>query len=894
VGIVVLDLTASNGCDSIVTITTTLISSYNITVNETTCDPSEVGTVVLELIASNGCDSIVTITTTLISSYNISVNETTCDPSEAGTIVLELESQFGCDSIVTIITTLLESYETNVFLESCDPSEVGVIVLDLTASNGCDSIITITTTLLESYEIVINLTTCDPNEIGTEMLELTASNGCDSIVMIVTTLLLYYEIVIEETTCDSLAEGIEVLELQSVNGCDSIVTIVTTYVESFDLVFYETTCNAELADTVVTNIVNDAGCPGTITLITTYISPYETIVNLNTCSPANVGTEVIELLSQDGCDSIVTIITTLVSADFNLAFNQLMHPVCEGSASGALGVIATGGLPPYNYNWSNGNTGAQNLNLSEGIYSVTVTDANSCTRTLTIQLIAPDPPISWITIGSTECMSAFSSFYQVTYEVLPGVEVFSTAGTVMGGMIVNIPSGQDVTISAVHSDGCEQEILIQGIICQPGDTFLNISGNIYTESGIPFKDAQVIMEGAVEGLEISDSTGFYLHHDIPAGSAIEIAPLNDLNTLNGITTLDAIFIQRHILSIDFLSSPYNKIAADLNNNLLIEVGDLIQLRRLIILIDDDFVNPANGVKINNSWKFALPGLIDPLPTSPFVPPFSQVRTYVNLESNFENQDFIAIKMGDVNNTADPTLMQYFQGDEHLEIHYRSSLVFMVDDVQTQRGEYYTVDFKARDFKNIDGFQYTMKFDATSLEFIGLTQGALRDMSAKNIGLTYTDEGYITFSWNAIDADLPNDEVLFSLEFKALSNGRLSNLLEINSDMIRVEAYTGESDFKNVMLEFNSNQMQQADFALYQNVPNPFDQYTNISFDLPEAGEATLSIFDLKGSLLYQVSDQFEQGSNTITLQRSEINTSGVLFYQLTSGNYSATKRLITQ
>jgi hypothetical protein len=97
---------------------------------------------------SNGCDSIVTIITTLLESYETTVNLTTCDPGEAGTVVLELTSQDGCDSTVTIISTLLESYETNISLESCDPSEVGVIVLELTASNGCDSIVTITTTLI--------------------------------------------------------------------------------------------------------------------------------------------------------------------------------------------------------------------------------------------------------------------------------------------------------------------------------------------------------------------------------------------------------------------------------------------------------------------------------------------------------------------------------------------------------------------------------------------------------------------------------------------------------------------------------------------------------------------------------------------------------------------------
>jgi gliding motility-associated-like protein len=46
----------------------------------------------------------------------------------------------------------------------------------------------------------------------------------------------------------------------------------------------------------------------------------------------------------------------------------------------------TGGLPPYQYQWSNSSTGTQLTSLPAGKYSVTVTDANHCPGTLTINL----------------------------------------------------------------------------------------------------------------------------------------------------------------------------------------------------------------------------------------------------------------------------------------------------------------------------------------------------------------------------------------------------------------------------------------------------------------------------------------------------------------------------
>ncbi|MEZ5022721.1 MAG: hypothetical protein R2728_05560 [Chitinophagales bacterium] len=57
------------GCDSIVTVNTSLlVASFN-TINVESCDPSEVGTTIDTLIAANGCDSIVTVNTSLANSF---------------------------------------------------------------------------------------------------------------------------------------------------------------------------------------------------------------------------------------------------------------------------------------------------------------------------------------------------------------------------------------------------------------------------------------------------------------------------------------------------------------------------------------------------------------------------------------------------------------------------------------------------------------------------------------------------------------------------------------------------------------------------------------------------------------------------------------------------------
>src|SRR5690606_4548675 len=62
-----------------------------------------------------------------------------------------------------------------------------------------------------------------------------------------------------------------------------------------------------------------------------------------------------------------------------------------GANDGAASANPTGGTPPYNFNWSNGQTGASLTNLAPGNYTVTVSDAHNC-RTVEIVTVLPGMP----------------------------------------------------------------------------------------------------------------------------------------------------------------------------------------------------------------------------------------------------------------------------------------------------------------------------------------------------------------------------------------------------------------------------------------------------------------------------------------------------------------------
>ena len=63
---------------------------------------------------------------------------------------------------------------------------------------------------------------------------------------------------------------------------------------------------------------------------------------------------------------------------------------CNGTANGIASVNVTGGVPPYSYSWAPyGGTASMATGLAAGTYTVTITDANSCTATRNFTILQP-------------------------------------------------------------------------------------------------------------------------------------------------------------------------------------------------------------------------------------------------------------------------------------------------------------------------------------------------------------------------------------------------------------------------------------------------------------------------------------------------------------------------
>jgi hypothetical protein len=75
----------------------------------------------------------------------------------------------------------------------------------------------------------------------------------------------------------------------------------------------------------------------------------------------------------------------------------------DGTGNGAIDITVGGGTPPYTYNWSNSSTTQDVAQLTNGAYSVTITDANGCVKTI--------PAISIINTSVPDLTADFAKVY---------------------------------------------------------------------------------------------------------------------------------------------------------------------------------------------------------------------------------------------------------------------------------------------------------------------------------------------------------------------------------------------------------------------------------------------------------------------------------------------------
>jgi hypothetical protein len=518
--------------------------------------------------------------------------------------------------------------------------------------------------------------------------------------------------------------------------------------------------------------------------------------------------------------------------------------------------------------------------------TVTVVDCKLptpyCKNGIVVELMVPvfpnDLPMVEVWASDLDAASFDNCPGDLTFSFSSDVTDLSitlTCADLNGSTSAEVPVQIYVTDASGNQDFCETVIHLQGNQNQcDDDPLIAMNGLISTEELEGVEDVDVQLSGTSQLSAMTDVDGMFAFN-VPLGGDYTITPVKDVNPLNGVTTFDLVKITKHILAVDLLDSPYKMIAADANKSNSITTFDLVQIRKLILFIDTEFPN-------NTSWRFVDKDYVFPNPTNPWSQVFPEVINYNNVNQATLGADFVAIKIGDVNSSAQTNFAS--AGDDRNTV---GSLVFNVEDRKLNAGDEYTVEFAAKDFEVL-GYQFTLNFDKQAVEFVEVAPAVAK---AENFGLTLLEDGAITTSWNDNNVNVADGEVVFSLVFRALTNVKLSDAFTANGRFTAAEAYKPNGDLLDIELAFNGQTVANA-FELYQNTPNPFSNSTVVGFNLPEASTATLTISDVSGKVISIIEGDYARGYNEVRLDRKAFPATGILYYQLDTPTDSATKMML--
>ena len=394
-----------------------------------------------------------------------------------------------------------------------------------------------------------------------------------------------------------------------------------------------------------------------------------------------------------------------------------------------------------------------------------------------------------------------------------------------------------------------------------------IRGVLADENNVVVPNVSVTLRDRLTGA-ISDVTtnnqGEYLFDGLTEGRSYDVLPKLEGNDVLGISTIDMLQIQRHILGLASFTSPYKILAADINNSKGISASDLVLIQKLILGFDNVMTN-------NDPWKF-VPGEFIFDSNSPFDYP-EEFNTGA-ISSGFNTVNFVGVKVGDVNGNAFPALLN-LGTDPRSKVNVKYSIGQVSDNL-------YKVDFKLANDMNITGLQMSIK--SNGIELVERDNGTV-DLRNANIAVK---DDQIKISWiSPYGTDMAEDEIMFTF----LISGRHIDKLWLDN-RFSAELYDGDLESHKISLEKDGIERIERGLEVFQNQPNPFSESTSISFMLPEKDYISLKVYDINGRILLETDGTYDRGINHIDIKKEDINGTGVLYYTIETSSEIKGQRMI--
>jgi hypothetical protein len=364
--------------------------------------------------------------------------------------------------------------------------------------------------------------------------------------------------------------------------------------------------------------------------------------------------------------------------------------------------------------------------------------------------------------------------------------------------------------------------------------------------------------------------------------------------IRGVDVADLLLIQRHILGIAPFPNGYRIIAADADKGNSVTTFDILELRKLILGIYNDFL-PNQEQPFRYIPEFVPQNFAGPFNLNPFA-----VLGGAYLEQgwpyaipNAGQRGFDGMKIGDVNFSwvTKPDCLS-----EGIEPEGGATLTVPTSGLA--QNEIAALTVKVQNPQQLSGFQFGLKIPFAQLEVMDVITNSLPGFTkADNFGLNLSNPDVLTTLWfdqSGGSQALPAASPIFRIIVKAkqpISN--LQSLISLDSETLPAVFLQpgGSTMTSSVALSMEVgpavgnrsivNESKSSHLGELRCDPNPVQNFLRVAFtNTGEELEGTLSLTDIAGTLVYQQAAFLQSGENILVLDNLEKIPAGVYMVSL--------------
>jgi gliding motility-associated-like protein len=211
---------------------------------------------------------------------------------------------------------------------------------------------------------------------------------------------------------------------------------------------------------VPTNILCNGACTGTATATpasgtSPYTYSWNTTPIQNTQVATNLCAGTYTVTVTDATNATATSVVTVTQLPAMTITTTTTASTCQNNNGSATVATVNGGTATYTYLWTpGGGTGITENNLAPGTYTVTITDANGCTKTATATVLQTSGTlVTTVATTGSSCISNTGSATASTNGGNPAYTYVWSPGGGAGVTINNLAPGT-YTVSVTDASGC--------------------------------------------------------------------------------------------------------------------------------------------------------------------------------------------------------------------------------------------------------------------------------------------------------------------------------------------------------------------------------------------------------------------------------------------------------